>query len=99
MLRKLKTKHRLLLTGTPLQNNLRELWALLNFLMPVLFDSADEFKDLFYIKSDDERAQEQIIKQIHRLMRPFMLRRLKSDVERNLPTKKQLYVFTGLSQL
>lgn len=42
-LRKFKADHRLLLTGTPLQNNLTELWALLNFLMPKLFDSADEF--------------------------------------------------------
>ena len=40
VLRKFKTKHRILLTGTPLQNNLKELWALLNFLMPKLFDSA-----------------------------------------------------------
>lgn len=62
VLRKFKTKHRILLTGTPLQNNLKELWALLNFLMPRLFDSAEEFKELFMIKNDDEGAQEQIIK-------------------------------------
>jgi len=43
VLRKFSATHRLLLTGTPLQNNLTELWALLNFLMPKLFDSADEF--------------------------------------------------------
>ena len=53
VLRKFKTKHRILLTGTPLQNNLKELWALLNFLMPKLFDSADEFKALFMVKSDE----------------------------------------------
>jgi SNF2 family DNA or RNA helicase len=61
VLRKFRTQHRILLTGTPLQNNLKELWALLNFLMPRLFDSAQEFKDLFTIKSDDV-SQEQIIK-------------------------------------
>ncbi|CDW88930.1 probable global transcription activator snf2l1 isoform 2 [Stylonychia lemnae] len=99
VLRRFKTKHRILLTGTPLQNNLRELWALLNFLMPKLFDSAEEFKELFMIKSEDSGAQEQIIKQIHRLLRPFMLRRLKSDVEKNLPTKKEIYLFIGLSKL
>jgi SWI/SNF-related matrix-associated actin-dependent regulator of chromatin subfamily A member 5 len=56
VLRKFKTKHRILLTGTPLQNNLKELWALLNFLMPRLFDSAEEFKELFMIKNDDDNA-------------------------------------------
>jgi len=53
VLRKFKTTHRLLLTGTPLQNNLTELWALLNFLMPKLFDSAFEFNELFKINADD----------------------------------------------
>lgn len=47
VLRKFSAAHRVLLTGTPLQNNLTELWALLNFLMPKLFDSADEFQELF----------------------------------------------------
>lgn len=98
MLRKFRTQHRILLTGTPLQNNLKELWALLNFLMPRLFDSAQEFKDLFTVKSDDG-SQEQIIKQIHRLLRPFMLRRLKVDVEKNLPAKQEIYMFIGLSSL
>lgn len=99
VLRKFKTQHRLLLTGTPLQNNLKELWSLLNFLMPKLFDSADEFKQLFYVKNEDQGSQEYIIKQIHRLLRPFMLRRLKIDVEKNLPAKKEMYFFIGLSKL
>lgn len=47
VLRKFTAAHRILLTGTPLQNNLTELWALLNFLMPKLFDSAEEFSELF----------------------------------------------------
>lgn len=46
-LRRFKSKNRLLLTGTPLQNNLQELWSLLNFIMPNLFDSSEEFKQLF----------------------------------------------------
>jgi len=98
VLRKFKTKHRLLLTGTPLQNNLKELWSLLNFLMPKLFDSAEDFKDLFRIQDDTKEQQQHIIKQIHRLLRPFMLRRLKSDVERHLPKKQEIYMFMGLSQ-
>jgi SWI/SNF-related matrix-associated actin-dependent regulator of chromatin subfamily A member 5 len=46
-LRQLDTSHRLLLTGTPLQNNLHELWALLNFLLPDVFGSSDEFDEWF----------------------------------------------------
>jgi len=53
-LRCLKTRNRILLTGTPLQNNLKELWSLLNFLMPKLFESADEFNDLFVVSSEEE---------------------------------------------
>jgi len=66
--------------------------------MPRLFDSSQEFKDLFTVKSD-EQSQEQIIRQIHRLLRPFMLRRLKIDVEKNLPGKQEIYMFIGLSPL
>jgi SWI/SNF-related matrix-associated actin-dependent regulator of chromatin subfamily A member 5 len=50
VLRKFTTTHRVLLTGTPLQNNLNELWALLNFLMPSLFDSSEEFQELFQVQ-------------------------------------------------
>eukprot|EP00884_Botryococcus_braunii_P002024 jgi/Botrbrau1/11822/Bobra.0224s0019.1 len=46
-LKKFKSRHRLLLTGTPLQNDIKELWALLNFLMPNLFDSGGDFKEWF----------------------------------------------------
>lgn len=56
MLRQFKTRNRVLLTGTPLQNELKELWALLNFLMPKLFDSADDFKALFAM-ADEKRDQ------------------------------------------
>jgi SWI/SNF-related matrix-associated actin-dependent regulator of chromatin subfamily A member 5 len=101
--RRFNTRHKVLLTGTPLQNNLKELWALLNFLMPCLFDSSQEFEDLFEVtgKSESEIkiAQTAVITQIHRLLRPFMLRRLKSDVETNLLPKKEIYLFVGMSKL
>ena len=85
VLRKFHTEHRLLLTGTPLQNKLKELWALLNFLMPNLFDSEDEFNELFEHDDNDPNSQKIIIKQIQRLLRPFMLRRMKDDVENIMP--------------
>jgi adenosinetriphosphatase len=101
-LRTFQTKNRILLTGTPLQNNLTELWSLLNFLMPKLFESAEDFTNLFLLEDgqkDNPEHQEKVIKQIHRLLKPFMLRRLKVDVEHNLPKKKEIYMFVGLTQL
>ena len=47
IVREIKTQNRLLLTGTPLQNNLHELWALLNFLLPDVFTSSDDFDEWF----------------------------------------------------
>ena len=82
------TQHRLLLTGTPLQNNLHELWALLNFLLPDIFSSADQFDEWFDLEIDDEDAKKQMIQQLYKILRPFMIRRLKSDVAKGLPLQK-----------
>jgi SWI/SNF-related matrix-associated actin-dependent regulator of chromatin subfamily A member 5 len=92
------TNHRLLLTGTPLQNNLHELWALLNFLMPSIFDDSEDFDKIFNLETANEEGQQKIVKQIHQLLRPFVLRRLKSEVEFKLPPKKEIYLFVGLSE-
>lgn len=102
VLRQFKTRSRVLLTGTPLQNQLKELWALLNFLMPKLFDSADDFKSLFAMadaQREDPAEQQKIISQIQRLLRPFMLRRLRLDVEHNIPDKKEIHLTIGLTKL
>mmetsp|Transcript_40485 Transcript_40485/g.61751 ORF Transcript_40485/g.61751 Transcript_40485/m.61751 type:complete len:92 (+) Transcript_40485:1231-1506(+) len=53
-LRLFKTRNRVLLTGTPLQNNLKELWSLLNFLMPKLFESSEDFNDLFVLNEGEK---------------------------------------------
>ena len=97
IVRMLNTKYRLLLTGTPLQNNLHELWALLNFLLPDIFASADQFDDWFNLDVDDQEAKQRMIGQLHKLLRPFMLRRLKVDVEKSLPPKSETILFTGMS--
>ena len=93
--RLLESKFRLLVTGTPLQNNLHELWALLNFLMPNIFSSSSDFDDWFGMgnnKDDvnegeenkekmEEEAEErnaEIVQQLHRILKPFLLRRTKS---------------------
>jgi len=86
-----------LLTGTPLQNNLHELWALLNFLLPDVFASAEQFDEWFNLDVDDTEAKQRMISQLHKILRPFMIRRLKSDVETSLPPKKETILFTGMS--
>jgi len=95
--RMLNTHHRLLLTGTPLQNNLHELWALLNFLLPDVFASSEQFDEWFNLDVDDTAAKERMIGQLHKILRPFMLRRLKADVEKSLPPKSETILFTGMS--
>ena len=97
--RLLQTKYRLLLTGTPLQNNLHELWALLNFLLPDVFASSEQFDEWFNLDVDDQEAKQRMISQLHKLLRPFMLRRLKADVEKSLPPKSETILFTGMSAI
>lgn len=94
-----QSAHRLLLTGTPLQNNLEELWALLNFLLPNIFNSSEDFSQWFnkpfesgVDTSPDEAllSEEEnllIINRLHQVLRPFVLRRLKHKVENELPEK------------
>ncbi|PXF49905.1 ISWI chromatin-remodeling complex ATPase CHR17 [Gracilariopsis chorda] len=101
------TQSRLLITGTPLQNNLHELWALLNFLLPDVFSSADVFQKWFAsveaVESSDADTdaakQKEIVAQLHAVLRPFLIRRLKSEVEHNLPPKKETVLFTKLSEM
>lgn len=97
--RMLSTQQRLLLTGTPLQNNLHELWALLNFLLPDVFASSEQFDEWFNLDVDDTEAKQRIINQLHKILRPFMLRRLKIDVEKSLPPKSETILFTGMSAI
>ncbi|KAI7879525.1 hypothetical protein K492DRAFT_208210 [Lichtheimia hyalospora FSU 10163] len=107
------SKRRLLLTGTPLQNNLLELWSLLYFLMPngvsqsmpIGFASQKEFQEWFSHPVDrviegqqemdaDSRAA---IQKLHTVLRPYLLRRLKRDVEKQLPEKHEHVVYCRLS--
>ncbi|KAJ3669555.1 hypothetical protein LUZ60_011505 [Juncus effusus] len=91
------TNYRLLITGTPLQNNLHELWSLLNFLLPEIFSSAETFDEWFQISGEND--QQEVVQQLHKVLRPFLLRRLKSDVEKGLPPKKETILKVGLSQM
>ncbi len=103
MLLNFNTSRRLLLTGTPLQNNLMELWSLMHFLMPNVFQSHKEFKDWFVnpvtgmIEGNNE-FNEGLIRRLHKVLRPFLLRRLKCDVEKQLPKKYEHVVMCRLSK-
>ncbi|OQV11664.1 SWI/SNF-related matrix-associated actin-dependent regulator of chromatin subfamily A member 5 [Hypsibius exemplaris] len=93
--RELHCTNRLLLTGTPLQNNLHELWALLNFLLPDLFTSAEDFDAWF--NTNNCMGDDSLVKRLHGVLRPFLLRRIKADVEKKLLPKRETKIFVGLS--
>lgn len=103
-----KAANRLLLTGTPLQNNLAELWSLLNFLLPDIFDDLDSFQkwfDFSAINEDggseriiEQEKEHQVLERLHAILTPFLLRRLKADVELCLPPKKEVLVYAPLTQ-
>jgi len=99
VVRTFPSEHRLLITGTPLQNNLHELWALLNFLVPSLFSSADDFSSWFEVESTSGDARGEIVSRLHRLLRPFLLRRLKSEVTTELLPKIETKLFLNLSPM
>ncbi|KAK5945064.1 putative DNA helicase ino80 [Knufia obscura] len=95
-------RNRLLLTGTPIQNNMQELWALLHFIMPTLFDSHDEFSEWFskdiesHAQSNTKLNQDQL-RRLHMILKPFMLRRVKAHVQKELGDKIEKDVFCDLS--
>mmetsp|Transcript_17420 Transcript_17420/g.37613 ORF Transcript_17420/g.37613 Transcript_17420/m.37613 type:complete len:1527 (-) Transcript_17420:110-4690(-) len=97
--RSFNTANRLLLTGTPLQNNLHELWALLNFLLPDIFSSSEQFDEWFNLEVDDADAKKKMITQLHGILRPFMIRRMKRDVAKGLPPKTETLVMVGMSKM
>jgi len=113
-LKRLKAANRLLLTGTPIQNTLNELWSLLNFVNPQIFDDLSVFQSWFGFKdigqkgkhdatSEEaimqEQRKNQTVSKLHEILRPFLLRRIKTDVLSELPPKKEVVVYCGISTL
>ncbi|KIJ97478.1 hypothetical protein K443DRAFT_681497 [Laccaria amethystina LaAM-08-1] len=96
-----KSAGRMILTGTPLHNNLAELWSLLNFILPDIFDDIDSFQEWFNLPELQSalptNQSSQIISSLHAILKPFLLRRLKVDVETNLPPKKEYILYAPLS--
>ncbi|KAL4808394.1 SNF2 family N-terminal domain-containing protein [Aspergillus unguis] len=96
IIRVFNSRNRLLITGTPLQNNLHELWALLNFLLPDVFGDSEAFDQWFNNQNED---QDTVVQQLHRVLRPFLLRRVKSDVEKSLLPKKEVNLYVPMSNM
>lgn len=92
------SKNRLLITGTPLQNNLHELWALLNFLLPDVFGESEVFDEWFQ-QNEKEEDQEVVVQQLHSVLQPFLLRRVKSEVEKSLLPKKEINLYVGMTDM
>ena len=92
VLNDLKTEHRLLITGTPLQNSMRELWCLLDFANPGQMGTWEEFE-----RKHDSGEQEGF-SNLHQELHPYLLRRVKKDVEKSLPSKIEQILRVGLSK-
>ncbi|KAH3673271.1 hypothetical protein WICMUC_003730 [Wickerhamomyces mucosus] len=112
------TENRLLLTGTPLQNNIMELWSLLYFLMPSSkvtnqsmpsgFANLDDFQQWFGkpvdkiiengVNSEVDEETKKTVSKLHQVLRPYLLRRLKADVESQMPGKFEHVVYCRLSK-
>ncbi|XP_075072581.1 lymphoid-specific helicase [Mixophyes fleayi] len=105
-LKQFRSDNKLLLTGTPLQNNLAELWSLLNFLLPDVFDDLKSFESWFDIAGISQHAEDIVAKEreqnilhmLHQILTPFLLRRLKSDVTLEVPPKREVVVYAPLTK-
>lgn len=112
-LKRIKAANRLLLSGTPIQNNLDELWSLLNFVNPDIFDDLSIFQSWFGFRNIGQKTQgstteedvlaaerqNQTVTKLHDILRPFLLRRIKNDVLTDMPPKKEIVVYAGMSKL
>ena len=99
IIRMFHSRSRLLITGTPLQNNLHELWALLNFILPDIFSQSELFDEWFKGGEGEDEKEGDVVGQLHKVLKPFLLRRIKADVEKSLLPKQELNVYVKMSEM
>ena len=91
-----KSKHRLVLTGTPLENSVLDLWSIFDFLMPGYLGTAKDFRERYELPIAKEKNSE-AQSRLARRLRPFMLRRLKQEVAKDLPAKLEQVSYCELT--
>ena len=95
--RQLQTKHRLCLTGTPMENHLGELWSLFYFLMPGFLYQQDVFNKK-YRHPIEKHGNQQLRQKLVNRIKPFMLRRLKTEVAKELPAKTTIEINIDMNE-
>ena len=93
----LNATFRMVTTGTPLENNLNELWSLFNFINPGLLDTRAHFQERFAVPIENEKDQATLTR-LSNIVKPFVLRRLKKDVLKELPSKTEIPMYVSLSE-
>lgn len=107
-LKEFTSNTRFLVTGTPLQNKLEELWSLLHFLMPSVFVRFESFMEWFDFSDLDheektaefieDQEMQNLVKKLHVILQPLLLRRIKADVEHLLPKKREYVLYAPLTK-
>ena len=93
----LRASHRLVLTGTPLENSVRDLWSIMNFVMPGYLGSRNDFKERYEQPIGQGQGTEGLKSRLAKRIRPFLLRRTKREVYKELPEKIEQVLYCSLT--